>query len=225
MLSNGVSILVHSSLTHFPKCEKSMRHEQALRATSAIVDLAKSVVISAGLVVLLCFAATTATNAQTSCEAAASAPWPAAGKGIEIEATTLGPNCAQAVAVLVIRNGNGDVVYQKAFAAKFLLVMSDVTSDDEMKPALANWVDVTFGLSKTGQMPDWPEGADQPEFVEFPFYPAEGIDRSSYLDWQRKNAAMFCYVHGMESSMCVAAESLGEGNITISEIGLQSFPG
>jgi hypothetical protein len=81
-------------------------------------------------------------------------------------------------------------------------------------------VDPTQGFTTTGQLPPWAEGADAPEAGEFPFYPAPGADRASHMAWRAANAPMFCHVQGIESASCLAIE-----NGSVTELGVQSFPG
>ena len=55
---------------------------------------------------------------------------------------------------------------------------------------------------------------------EFPFYTEAAFDRAAYEALRARDAAMLCFVQGMESLACYAPEGA-----RLVKIGVQSFPG
>jgi hypothetical protein len=159
-----------------------------------------------------------ASPAQAACEASAGNDWKEAG--VRVLARVFGPNCADAVAVIVVRGQGGALLHQRAFAAASVMTLAGVNDGSAMGAALKEWTKPGSGMSRTGQLPDWPQGADAPAASEFPFYPAQGVDRDFHNAWRADDAPMFCYVQGMESASCIAVK---DG--AVSELGVQSFPG
>lgn len=155
------------------------------------------------------------------CDARAASTWAAAGGDLHVEATTTGPDCARAVATLVIRDASGAPLYAEAHVATHVMVLADAGDRAAMQTALAEWVrsdNATYAT--TSALPDWPANAEGPVSGEFPFMPAEGTDRALYQELRQGNTPVFCYVQGMESLACVTLRNGG-----VEHIGLQLFPG
>lgn len=170
------------------------------------------------------FVAPTATqSAEAGCALSVSTPWrPLSGTEFSVEAGTLGADCAKAVATLVIRNVQGDVLWAEAFDATHIMVLAPAHDADAMRTALAEWIspDSNTTMQTTSALPEWPAHADSPQNGEFPFYPAEGMTREEYTQIRAANAPLYCYVQGMESLNCLA---LRDG--ALQSVGLQTFPG
>lgn len=162
------------------------------------------------------------TASVRGCMAVATTPWrPLSGVEFSIEARSAGPDCARAVATLVIRDTQGRALWTDARAAEHVMTLKDARDEQSIRAAMAEWIDpASSTMRTTATLPDWPAGAQGPENGEFPFYPEPHLDRESYEDLRRRNTPMFCYVQGMESLACVA---FNENRIE--KVGVQSFPG
>lgn len=167
-------------------------------------------------------AMTSVTNAEAKdCRASASARWNDV-PGHTISAFTGGPDCARAVAVLTIRDGQGNPVFHESFVTEYVMILAGANTQASLATALKEWVDSSNpAFATTASLPEWPEGADAPASGEFPFYPAEEIDRAAWNRIRAAGAPVFCYVQGMESLGCVTKD----GDAGIVKIGVQSFPG
>lgn len=169
----------------------------------------------------LCLAASPALAG--GCDANASKTWSPDGGATTytIDAVTVGPDCANAVALLTIRAADGSLRYQDSFETAYVMLLGDKADPSAMKTGLEEWVDVSnSSLDNTGKLPKWAEGADAPEAGEFPFYPDPGVDQSYYEELRAANQPMLCFVQGMESSACLA---FADDGFTL--VGDQSFPG
>lgn len=155
------------------------------------------------------------------CDARGFSQWAAGADTFSIEATTVGPDCARAVATLVVRNSSGEPIYADVHATSDVMTLATAQDPAAMQTALTEWVDTSnAAMSSTGALPEWAANADAPSGGEFPFYPEEGQTRESYAALRAANYPMFCYVQGMESVSCI---TYGDGGIE--RIGVQTFPG
>ncbi|ANP45334.1 hypothetical protein [Candidatus Viadribacter manganicus] len=157
------------------------------------------------------------------CDARGVAIWNTpADPNASIEAITTGPDCARAVATLIIRNGSGEPIYSETHIPSQVMTLAQASTPAAMQTALQEWVDPASNttMPTSSALPEWPANADSPQNGEFPFYPAEGASRESYNQVRDANVPLFCYVQGMESLNCLA---LRDG--ALESVGLQSFPG
>ncbi|MBX3429523.1 MAG: hypothetical protein KF779_08085 [Hyphomonadaceae bacterium] len=157
------------------------------------------------------------------CDARAVATWNTqADPNASIEANTTGPDCARAVATLIIRNGSGEPIYSATHLPSQVMTLAQASTPAAMQTALQEWVDPATNttMQTTGALPEWPANAESPQNGEFPFYPAEGVTREDYNELRSANLPLYCYVQGMESLNCLA---LRDG--ALESVGLQSFPG
>ena len=164
-----------------------------------------------------------AQTASAGCALSVTTPWrPLSGTEFTIEASTMGADCAKAVATIVIRDMQGYALWAQAYNTEHIMLLAPAHASEAMRTALAEWIDPANNttLQLTGALPEWPANADQPANGEFPFYPDQGVDRESYNAFRAANTPMFCYVQGMESLACIALSN-GE----MSQVGVQLFPG
>lgn len=177
-------------------------------------------IVAASALTLACdqYAAETAQAPEVNgCPATASGVW----EGHRIEASARGADCAEAEATITVHNGAGDTVYSETHTAAHVFTLAGAESVDDMQRRLNEWINPPgAGRDSTGDLPEWPAGADSPEAGEFPFYVEEGVERTVYEALRRRDAPMYCYVQGLESLACFALEN---GRLT--KIGAQSFPG
>lgn len=160
---------------------------------------------------------------ESTCTASAAQRWtPLSGVYFSIEATTSGPTCESAVATIIVRYAEAQLLYTEAFPAAHVMTLASARDADAMQRALAEWIDPASNttMQTTGALPDWPANADGPQSGEFPFYVADGWDREAYMAARAANTPMFCFVQGMESMACLVSR-----NETFEKIGVQSFPG
>ncbi len=164
-------------------------------------------------------AASTAT--AKDCTAAASAAWTQV-KGYTINASVGGPDCAKAVALIVIRDADGEPVWHESYVAGQVMVLAGAQNGADMTKALGEWIDPSNPqFTTTADLPDWPEGADSPMSGEFAFYPEEGVDRAAWAKMRAAKTPVYCYVQGMESSACVT----NDPEMGFYMVGVQTFPG
>lgn len=157
------------------------------------------------------------------CAARATAQWnTSADPNASVEAFTTGPDCARAVATLIVRNGSGAPLYSATHIPSQVMTLAQGSTPQAMQTALAEWIDPASNttMQTSAALPEWPANADSPQNGEFPFYPADGYNRDLYNQVRDANVPLYCYVQGMESSNCLA---LRDG--ALEEVGLQSFPG
>jgi hypothetical protein len=167
-------------------------------------------------------------SAQAECSEFERRPWAQARNfGLSIEAHAIGPACTTAAIALLVTDADGDVKYSFIREAKSMLWFQENVGDGAaMKLGLRDWLESGFNGSpqSTKALPNWKEGAEQPEREgdgEFGFYPGEYSNRLSYLETRAADHPIFCFVSGIESTTCIVAKS--EKNIT--EIGGFTFPG
>lgn len=167
-------------------------------------------------------AAEEAEHMSAGCDARAAAPWQGGAATYSVEATTSGPDCARAVATIVLRNSSGVPIYAEAHLAEDIMVLAPAHDPAAMQTALQQWVTYdNHTMASTSALPDWPANATSPQNGEFPFYPEQGYDRASYMTLRQNNLPLFCYVQGMESMACLALGGADE----VTKVGVQSFPG
>lgn len=183
----------------------------------------RNILIAGALALAACSPAVEeADNLAPSCDARAANAWTAGDAQYSVEATSAGPDCARAVATFVVRDASGAPLYAEAHLAQHVMVLADAADAAAMEAALGEWTNPANStvMNSTAALPDWPARANGPENGEFPFYPAEGADRDSYLALRQANVPLLCYVHGMESMACLA---LRDGQLE--QVGVQTFPG
>jgi hypothetical protein len=155
------------------------------------------------------------------CDSMTSGRWaPVDGVSVAVEAASLGPTCAEAVATIVVRDENG-VLFAHAYPAAQVMVLAGARNEAAMRTALGEWIDSSNNTVNTSSaLPDWPAGSPEPVSGEFPLYVDDSLDRTNYLALRERNVPVFCYVQGMESLNCMAYE-----NGLMTPIGVQTFPG
>jgi hypothetical protein len=157
----------------------------------------------------------------SSCQAEARETWNAEGGAYSIEASSAGPDCAHAVATIVIRKTENAVLWADAHVVEHTFGLNEATDTAAMRTALAEWIGGNTTILRTSALPEWPANASEPPEGEFPFYrEPEWNDREGYEALRMRDAPVFCYVQGMESMACLALQDGG-----LHKIGVQSFPG
>ncbi len=157
-----------------------------------------------------------------ACNATAHQPWrPLSGVEFTVEADARGPDCEHAVATLVIRDVQRNVLWTEAAASEDIAPLAGARTRAAMESALADWINSSKSTMATSSaLPDWPADATGPQSGEFPFYPEPGYDRDAYMALRQADAPLYCYVQGMESMACLA---LTGG--ALDKVGVQTFPG
>ena len=159
-----------------------------------------------------------------NCDARAEASWaPDAGRTYNVQASAMGPTCAQDVVTLAVRGPDGSPVLAWAGRAADLFGLSDAPDASAMKAALAAWIDQgSNNFTTTSALPPWPEGSEAPasENSEFPFHPESWFDRTGWEHMRTENAPLFAFPQGRES---LAVFLLRDGQLE--PIGVQQFPG
>ena len=179
--------------------------------------------ILASALALAASCAPAAQSANAGCAISVSTPWrPLSGTEFTVEASTMGADCAKAVATIVIRDVQGYPLWSQAYNTAQVMVLASAHDPAAMRVALSEWIDPASNttLQLTGALPEWPANAEAPQSGEFPFYPDEVVDRDAYNTVRAGNTPMYCYVQGMESLACIALTN-GE----MFQVGVQLFPG
>ncbi|ANP45668.1 hypothetical protein [Candidatus Viadribacter manganicus] len=153
-----------------------------------------------------------------ACTAAATTSW----QGLEIEASTRGPDCARAAVTLVFRAANsGEIARMETHRAMDVAPLAAINDAAGMQAALSAWIDQTNPeFATSANLPDWQSNAETPMRGDFAFVPSEGTSREAYDVLRARSAPLFCYVRGLESINCLA---LVDGELD--SIGVQTFPG
>jgi hypothetical protein len=170
--------------------------------------------------------------ALADCHASVSRKWNISSKTrLTIDAAALGSDCKRTVVVIVVRDSKDQVKYTLSMAAEdnaifSSLVDAPVTNTMNMRAALGEWIDAGLSSKKNrlSQYLEWKAGAEGPAEnppAEFPFTVNSDVSRETYEKWRKQNLPVFCFVQGMESIRCLVLTTEG----TISEVGIQSFPG
>lgn len=152
------------------------------------------------------------------CEVSVEQDWP---DGLLASAFASG-ECGLASLDLVVRNGVDEVVWSASYQSGDLMGFDDIADPDAMRVAMEDWLGAYADASSSDKLPEWPQGADQPDAGEFPFYVAEGLSRQDYEDLRAGSYPMICYIQGRESTLCLVRHP---GVSALISVGAQSFPG
>lgn len=163
-----------------------------------------------------------ADNIVPGCDARAANTWAVGDAQYAVEATSDGPDCARAVATLVVRDPSGNPLYAETYLAQHVMVLTSATTREAMQTALADWTNPANNTTMltTSALPDWPQGEDGPANEEFPFYPEPDYSRDRYMAIRAEDAPLLCYVQGIESMACLALR-----NGALEKVGVQTFAG
>ena len=161
------------------------------------------------------------TRPAAYCDAAASADWLGGeGQHFAVTASTSGPSCEQSVALLIVRNPAGVVVWTDALPAARVMGLNGPPTRTPMNSALAEWIGLGAQGRTTADLPPWPRANEPPSAGGFEFAPEPWLERTDYLEMRARAQPMFCYVQGLESLACLTISDEG-----LEKIGVQSFPG
>ena len=173
-----------------------------------------------------------APHVWADCNASVSKKWNV-GRSLpySVEASSVGPDCKRAVALLVVRDSKGEVKYSLSMASQDNAVFGNladapVADIKNMRVALGDWLDTGLSSKKNrlSKFLEWKAGTDGPTEsppAEFPFTVSSDVSQETYEGWRKQNVPVFCFVQGMESMRCVVLTK--DGSVT--EVGMQSFPG
>ncbi len=184
----------------------------------------RAIIVTGALALAACTMAVSGGEAASTqrCDAEASRTWDAPdGAAYSIEASSRGPDCANAVATIVIRNAQDEVLWADAHVAQHTFGLYEASDGAAMGTALEEWIGANTTIMTASELPLWPANASAPQSGEFPFYPEpEWNERAGYEDLRAHDTPLFCYVQGRESMACLALTDGG-----LHKIGVQSFPG
>lgn len=171
-------------------------------------------------------------TARADCNVNFSHNWQLGPKRIyKVDASSVGPDCKHAVALLVVRDSKGEVQYTYSGATRDngifgSLAEKPVTDVNQMRVALGEWLKAGLSSKKNSMAKfiPWRKGAAGPAEdppSEFPFTLESDVSRDTYEEWRKADLPVFCFVQGMESMRCLVASKDG----AVIELGIQSFPG
>ncbi len=166
--------------------------------------------------------------ATTGCDVSAETQWgpigPTDHPAYRVEAWTHGSICEVSVVTLAVFARDGYPIYTWTGQSQYLFGLKDAKDAAGMKTALSDWIAQGTELETTATtLPPWEQTEGQPKRAEFPFMPAEGIDKAAYEQLQKDNLPTLCFPQGSESLQCLALRSGAPA--TLEDIGLQLFPG
>lgn len=130
--------------------------------------------------------------------------------------------CGMANIELVVRNGVDEVVWSMSHQSDHMMGFDDIVGPDALRMALGDWLGAYADAGSTDRLPEWPQGADQPDSGEFAFYVAEGLSQQDYEALRTGGYPMICYIQGRESALCLVRHPDASALINV---GVQSFPG
>lgn len=161
------------------------------------------------------------------CDVRVEAPWiNEAARRYAIEANVSGPSCKQGVVMIVVRQGDGTPVYSWSGLTNYLFGLRDAADPAAMKAALTEWFSRSADVETTATLPPWEQTEGQPARAEFPFMPADWINKEAWDDLRNEKLAMLCFPQGIESMQCSVLRQGEAGQPSgLEEIGLQLFPG
>jgi hypothetical protein len=155
------------------------------------------------------------------CDAEANGVWPGPqGQQFAVTAMTTGPNCRQSVAVLIVRDAEGNVAWTDSRPAVHVMGLNTPETRAPMQVALNDWIAFGARGQTTADLPPWPRANEPPSASGFEFLVEPWIDRDYYLEMRARAEPMYCYVQGMESLACLVLY-----HDRLEKIGVQSFPG
>ena len=163
-----------------------------------------------------------------ACTAEATVDWePVPGAKYTITGAAGGPTCNTGRAVLTIRDAAGKVLMSSTdndVSVMSNTVFADALTPGALQTALVSWIDPGDDpmLGSAADLPEWMDGQEQPTSGEFPFYPREGMTRREYADLRLDDKPLYCHVQGGESMACYVLDTAAG---TLTEVGLQTFPG
>lgn len=120
-----------------------------------------------------------------------------------------GPSCVQAVVRLIVRDAQGDPLWQ------FISTYHDMTtggratqdapavSPQQVDRFLASWANVTAQTS--ARLPRWPEGAANVADNGALRY-RTGFSRESYEAIRQRDLRMICYAAGVDATQCLVID-------------------
>ncbi|MEZ6024230.1 MAG: hypothetical protein R3C16_12655 [Hyphomonadaceae bacterium] len=106
------------------------------------------------------------------CDAEVDGEWRTpTGERFSVTASTSGPNCRQSVALLIVRDGDGDVVWTDARPAAHVMGLNAPTTRTPMERALRAWIEYGARGETTADLPAWTNANAAPRDGEFEFTP------------------------------------------------------
>lgn len=137
---------------------------------------------------------------DTSCNAEAVAPWPAAGEGYRAQANTEGPDCGTAQLTLALVTPHDRAMWMHQSGAAGIRVLYGVPDRAAMEKELAAWIAQGEGKPKrSGELASWAEGAAGPEGFE----PDPALGRAAYEALRGADRPLFCFADAPGFDTCL----------------------
>lgn len=141
-----------------------------------------------------------------------------------VSARAEGPNCAQAVVTLVVRNAAGDPLWTLASTYQEMTIggrgSGEVTpvSNEDMDRFLDGWANVT--LNHSSDLPAWPAGdATLGDAVDGMAYYTD-FERETYEGLRARNLPQLCYAAAVEASQCLVIDPASNAPIKMVAFGV-----
>jgi hypothetical protein len=148
-------------------------------------------------------------------------PW----LGDLVATASVSGECGLAEIALEVHNRLGEVVWSANYPSVDLFGFDDIVEIDAMRIAVDDWLVSYADSSSSARLPEWPQGAEQPDAGEFPFYVEDFITQPDYEDIRSADIPMICYIQGRESTRCLVKFVGDSGGSELLSMGAQSFPG
>lgn len=129
-----------------------------------------------------------------------------------VTASSEGPTCAQAVVTLTFRNAAGDPLWTLATTYYDMTIGGrgpeepPAVSEADMQAFLDRWS--TIAINRTGELPPWAEGADQPAAADSTISYTTPFDRETYETLRARNLPQACFAAATAATQCLVIDPM-----------------
>lgn len=118
-----------------------------------------------------------------------------------VEARSFGPECRDAVVMIIVRRADGAPLYAWSTARHWVSDRAaGITTGEQMQNFLQEWTQVS--VDSTMALPDWPQ-REQAFTDNLGAFMSTPLPREQYLDVRGRGAPRLCFATGIESGTCI----------------------
>jgi hypothetical protein len=134
-----------------------------------------------------------------------------------VETRSFGPDCRNAVVMIIIRRADGTPLYAWSTAQPWVADRTvSVTTGEQMQNFLQRWAQVS--VDSTLALPDWPQR--QQAFTEqLGAFMSTPLPREQYLDVRSKGAPRLCFATGIEGGTCIYYDAQANTSLKVLDTG------
>ncbi len=159
--------------------------------------------------------------ASGGCDVGFNGKWASDGRDYLLETHTIGPSCANAVVVLVVRDTSQAPVYVWSARTRDIFGLRDAADSDRHDDGAEGLGGPGNGaLSDNRNVAGLAQGRRYADEWRVPLLSRRGLKPGGYLDIRRSARSILCFPQGLESSLCLCLQDGG-----FEPLGLQTFPG